>query len=140
MCRPLPGRRWCRSATRPAVEFSIGKSAKCALPFFTARITWSNVGYPIVRAFLKHCRTAMLEYEPSTPWYATVSFFIVAYYVCYQTLLQLYLPFSHTTSNICLIAAAVLSLSITVACRFFSSTIHKKSSPMPIDAFGGYSY
>ncbi len=42
MCRPEVGRKWWMSATRPAIELSIGIMASSASPFSTAANTSSN--------------------------------------------------------------------------------------------------
>jgi hypothetical protein len=42
MCRPDVGRKWWMSATRPAIELSIGIIARSASPASTAAKTSSN--------------------------------------------------------------------------------------------------
>ena len=42
MCRSLVGRKWWMSATRPAIELSIGIIARSASPFSTAAKASSN--------------------------------------------------------------------------------------------------
>ena len=42
MCRPDVGRKWWMSATRPAIELSMGIIARSASPLSTAAKTSSN--------------------------------------------------------------------------------------------------
>src|SRR4051812_47884480 len=67
------------SATRPAIEFSIGIMPRSALPFWIAVSASSKVGHGTVSQLGYTSRDAISEFAPGSPWNAIFSLLMTVF-------------------------------------------------------------
>lgn len=76
MCSPESGSRWWISATRPAIELSIGIIASSARPDVTASSASSKVVHGNCSRPGNISVQAIAELAPGSPWYAIGPFWV----------------------------------------------------------------